>query len=111
MPKDLDYVIRDSNEKETSDSERVLSQSLQFLVEQFAKSKNFSKRQIKAMSLLRTNSIFAEIIDDWIENMKHNKGKFRKECKQLIKNGFEGISNIIKTEKEGLLHNAINRIR
>lgn len=101
--KDLESAIIDVDNKKDSISEKVLSESLTILVNEFTKAKDFNKRQIKAMSMLRTNSIFKELIDDWIENMKHKSGAYRKDCKKLIKNGFEGLSNIIKTEKEGFL--------
>jgi hypothetical protein len=101
--KDLESSIINIDDKKDSISEKVLSESLTILVREFTLAKDFSKKKIKAMSMLRTNSIFKELIDDWIENMKHDNGKYRKDCKKLIKNGFEGLSNIIKTEKEGFL--------
>lgn len=109
--KDLDYMVRNIEQINSSDSEKALSDAIDKLVKEFSIAKNFNKRQIKAMSLLQTNRVCREIIVYWINNMKHLKGNYRKSCEKLLKEGFRSLGNIIKTEKEGFLSNLFHRNR
>jgi len=105
----IDMITDDSN-METSESEKALSESTLKLVDEFILAKNFSKKQIKAMSILGAVSpTMKEIIQEWIFNMKHLKGKYSNDLKGLLKTSFNGLANITRTEKEGFLSNLLHR--
>jgi hypothetical protein len=103
-------LITETSDKEISDSEKALSEATLTLVKEFVLAKNFSKKQIKAMSILSSVSeTMRDIILEWIINMKHLKGKYSQDLKSLLKTSFNGLANITTKEKEGFFSNLLHR--
>jgi len=108
--KELSTLIENKeNDSINSLSEKTLSKAVELLIKEFTRITNLNKREIKAISILQVDDTFKEITDIWIENRKHLKGNYGKQLHKLIKKGFEGIGNIIQTEKQGLFQNIFNR--
>lgn len=114
--KDLDHLVQpkitDYNDNENSDSEKALSESIKTLTNELILAKKISKRHAKALYLLcAVSPEIKDITKEWIENLKHVKGNYQKIVKELLRDGYKGLSSIVKTEKEGFLSNIMNRNR
>lgn len=110
MSKELSSCIENKeSDSLNSLSEKTLSNAVDHLIGEFTVITNLNKREIKSISMLQSDIILKEITDKWIENRKHLKGIYGKQLHKLIIKGFEGIGNIIQTEKQGLFQNIFNR--
>lgn len=86
-------IFNDINQNSDSATDKALSQALEILVNSLVSDKNtnLSKREIKAISILKQNKYIWNILKEYVPNKRYINASFNK----TIQNAISQISNAI----------------
>jgi len=91
-----------------------LANGLKILIESVISEKNtdISKRELKAISILKQNPYIWHIIQDYVPNKRYVKAKFGNDLKEIIKDISLAMAQInTESENEGRFSKFFNRFR
>lgn len=100
------------NQQKDSIIDKVLAERERETLELLKGAFDFGKRELKLVSVIKTNKYLSFILKFWILNKKQVNRKFIADLKEIDKNTSEAIARKpVETDNSGFLSNLFNRNR